>query len=61
MYCAYATIPDYVAIVDQEKGLWFLSAVYDVFSQHAATTDANAKLDANAKHKDVWMEKAALF
>lgn len=39
MYCAYATIPEYVALRDVASGSWFLSAVYDVFSQHAATTD----------------------
>ncbi|XP_077535219.1 uncharacterized protein LOC144147059 isoform X2 [Haemaphysalis longicornis] len=39
MYCAYATIPEYVALRDPERGSWFFSAVYDVFSLHAATTD----------------------
>ncbi|KAH9384866.1 hypothetical protein HPB48_026896 [Haemaphysalis longicornis] len=39
MYCAYATIPEYVAVRDEERGSWFFSAVYDVFSLHAATTD----------------------
>lgn len=39
MYCAYATIPDYVAIRDPMMGSWFFSAIYHVFLQHAATTD----------------------
>ncbi|KAH9376444.1 hypothetical protein HPB48_010613 [Haemaphysalis longicornis] len=39
MYCAYATILDYVAFRDTENGSWFISAIYNVFRQHAATTD----------------------
>lgn len=37
MYIAYATRPGYVALTNKQTGSWFLSAVYEVFSQHACT------------------------
>ncbi|XP_075542893.1 caspase-7-like [Dermacentor variabilis] len=37
MYIAYATIPGYTALKNNERGSWFLSAVYTVFSEHAST------------------------
>ncbi|KAL1478814.1 hypothetical protein MTO96_052363, partial [Rhipicephalus appendiculatus] len=37
MYIAYAAIPGYRSLRNREFGSWFLSAVYKVFSEHAAT------------------------
>ncbi|XP_077511082.1 caspase-3-like isoform X2 [Amblyomma americanum] len=35
MYIAHATIPGYVELSKEESGLWFVSAVYEVFFDHA--------------------------
>lgn len=35
MYFAYATIPGYEALKNEQIGSWFLSAVYEVFSHNA--------------------------
>lgn len=37
MYFAYATRPGYVSLTNTGTGSWFLSAVSEVFSQHACT------------------------
>lgn len=38
-YVAYSTILDYVSFRNTKDGSWFISAIYDVFRQHADTTD----------------------
>ncbi|KAL1478818.1 hypothetical protein MTO96_052367, partial [Rhipicephalus appendiculatus] len=37
MYIAYASIPGYISLRNRAFGSWFLSAVYQVFSEHAGT------------------------
>ncbi|XP_077551635.1 caspase-2-like [Haemaphysalis longicornis] len=37
MYIAYATRPGYVSLKNARTGSWFLSAVSEVFSEHACT------------------------
>ncbi|KAK8779385.1 hypothetical protein V5799_019275 [Amblyomma americanum] len=35
MYIAHATIPGYVELSKEESGSWFVSAIYEVFLEHA--------------------------
>lgn len=45
MYIAYATIPGYVALKNKQIGSWFLSAVSDVFSEHACTISLDGLME----------------
>lgn len=42
MYIAYSTIPHYTSFRDTENGTWFISTVFNVFRQHAATAHLEA-------------------
>ncbi|XP_077535208.1 uncharacterized protein LOC144147054 isoform X3 [Haemaphysalis longicornis] len=45
MYIAYATIPGYVALKNKQIGSWFLSAVSEVFTEHACTTSLDGLME----------------
>ncbi|XP_077535257.1 uncharacterized protein LOC144147085 isoform X3 [Haemaphysalis longicornis] len=42
MYIAYSTIPHYASLRDTQNGTWFISTVFSVFRQHAATAHLEA-------------------
>ncbi|KAH9377937.1 hypothetical protein HPB48_023342 [Haemaphysalis longicornis] len=50
MHIAYATVPGYVALKNARTGSWFLSAVSEVFSEHACVTPLDGLMHLVNEH-----------